>query len=421
MSALSGPGSRRRLGTQSGATRRVARTLDGRGRSLMEFEAAKQKLGEGSAITSADENVAAADYTRRMQAGLMETQRRSLLGGGQNTPRTTGRTPVDAAEGSTLTPQQSRMKFYADQKAARMGTPAAAAPSLGGGERPSLTLGRSSPVQGPPAPTKPRTGLIDGRPASQVLGQDTEPGNMADLQARDADARESAITQAREESAGNAKVTRRDVIDRINKEREAQGMQPFGDDIYKSIAKQDGATTRGVTVPAPPKTPLQQALRDVSARYGQTSTPTYDQIMEGKLNAEFTDGFPAAEDGELPTPEWAKKSTLRTARESTQGIETQVSRNQVASLQPASSSPQPAKPVVGNLNVKFSGERGFANPAVAAELERQKQEKAKRVAEDKKRQGKPSTQAGLLSRFGLRKPGFLRDTIAGNVFDSINK
>ena len=188
----------------------------------MEFEAAKQKLGEGSAITSADENVAAADYTRRMQAGLMETQRRSLLGGGQNTPRTTGRTPVDVAEGSTLTPQQSRMKFYADQKAARMGTPAtqtgstatgstrsaaitpipkgvgigdldpnktyggsptssstsgsttsaAAAPSLGGGERPSLGGGRSSLVQGPPAPTKPRTGLIDGKPASQVLGQD---------------------------------------------------------------------------------------------------------------------------------------------------------------------------------------------------------------------------------------------------------
>ena len=95
----------------------------------------------------------------------------------------------------------------------------------------------------PSLAAQPREGLIDGKPASETLGKlrgvNDAPGNLADLRKIEAGSRPAAIDAARNESAGNASVTRRSVIDRINKERESKGLTPFDDNIYKDIANAD--------------------------------------------------------------------------------------------------------------------------------------------------------------------------------------
>jgi hypothetical protein len=115
--------------------------------------------------------------------------------------------------------------------------------------------------------------MIDGKPAAQVLSGMREdaargttptqgagpqdvvsdyynrnrldaPENVGDIRARDARDRATAINAARSESSGNPSVTRNDVIDRINKQREAAGLTRFGDDIYSDIAKSDSSQAR---------------------------------------------------------------------------------------------------------------------------------------------------------------------------------
>ena len=143
MVSLSGPLSRRRLGTQSGDMRREARKLGGRAGQYLEMEAAKQRASEGSAITSSEETIAERNATMGLERGLMRQKRDSLL------------------------------KPQAADTAAPAATPA-----------PTPTQGTTpSPLRRPAAAL--REGRIDGMPASQALRRlgapAAEPGNMEDV------------------------------------------------------------------------------------------------------------------------------------------------------------------------------------------------------------------------------------------------
>jgi hypothetical protein len=288
---MAGLNDRRRLGTESGRIRREARAVARAGGNPSELlnRAAQVKLGEGSAISSSEENIAFDQEKRRMQSGLLESKRRALL------DPAAARQDFDAdldRSASVKTDPAARQRAYdrgatlgatREQIDQRIGGTApqptgTAPPPIGPTQRPTL--------QGPPVSAKP--GLIDGKPARSVLdsmrGVETEPGNLAGLASRDAQDRAAAITTARTESAGNPSVTRQGVIDRINKERTAKGLQPFGEDIYKDIANQDGRKAKaesdsvmGEAIKA--QTPLQKSLAEARTRFAppaeQSPLPVY--------------------------------------------------------------------------------------------------------------------------------------------------
>lgn len=150
MDTLSGPLSRRRLGTRSGDLRRMARmTDDRRAKSMLEMSAAEAKMQEGSSISSAESNMAEQRLGLRAQRGLMEARRRAQMGG----------------PGEMDAPSE----------------PLIPAPNT----QPTPPLLASQVVQPPQ-----REGRINGLPASQALAgmrgaADAEPGNMADIARRD--------------------------------------------------------------------------------------------------------------------------------------------------------------------------------------------------------------------------------------------
>jgi hypothetical protein len=125
---------RRRLGTESGRLRRLARQTERSGGSRKAVDsilmsAAEAKMGEGSAITSAEGNDARDQYERRLNRGLNTLAMRSLV--------------------------------------SQAGGPAAPAPAT---SQPTPTA--SSPAPGRATSATPATvqreGRIDGRPASEV-------------------------------------------------------------------------------------------------------------------------------------------------------------------------------------------------------------------------------------------------------------
>lgn len=138
----------RRLGSESGRLRRIARQVERGGGNPQELlmAAAKSKLGERG-ITSAESNEAEQRLGERMQRGLLETQRRSLLDGVRpnvdESPLPRSATPPSLIPGS---PQPRTA-----------GEPAVATPSA---------LVGTSPIA---APAPRRGGLIDGKPAGDVL------------------------------------------------------------------------------------------------------------------------------------------------------------------------------------------------------------------------------------------------------------
>lgn len=152
MASLSGPNSRRRLGTQSGALRREARTLarngNERAAGALQLSAAEQKLQEGGAITSSEETIRERSLMQARDRGLMRQQRDSVL------------KPEAGAAAPTLgtTPRTSLSRPSASYDSDNNGIPN----SL---QRPAATL------QGPPAPRRLSGGLIDGKPAASVLSE----------------------------------------------------------------------------------------------------------------------------------------------------------------------------------------------------------------------------------------------------------
>lgn len=80
-------------------------------------------------------------------------------------------------------------------------------------------------------------------------------------------------------------------------------------------------------------------------------------------------------------------------------------------------SPQPYPR--GRLNVRFGDFTG--DPKVKEELLRQKEAKAIRDAKNKAYRESRSKYTPLLTRLGMSKPEFLEGTLAGSLYDSINK
>ena len=121
MAALSGPLSRRKLGTQSGAMTREARKLDnagyGRAASTAMLAATQQKITEGGAITSAESNMSKQRLELEAKSGLMEARRRASLG--TDSATTTPSANASAPSMNAADAQKSRMDFYAK----RNGTP----------------------------------------------------------------------------------------------------------------------------------------------------------------------------------------------------------------------------------------------------------------------------------------------------------
>lgn len=131
--------------------------------------------------------MAAEDAVNTTQRGLLELRRRQMMGQpAAGTPATPAAgTPATPAAAPTLSPTQSRMKFYADQQAKRVAqtsgasaptTPAAPAstttpvattpaPSASPAAKPASTV---PPLLARPRPSAPQ-GMIDGKPAGQVL------------------------------------------------------------------------------------------------------------------------------------------------------------------------------------------------------------------------------------------------------------
>lgn len=160
--ALSGPLSRRSLGTQSGTLRRLARQVERDGGNPQQIltASAAAELAEPR-IGSADSDIREQAYTLRASRGLAEGRRRSLLD------------PVDAPA-APAAPSPAAAPSRTQSTIAPVGS-TGSAPS-----RNSLLQGRA------PA----RQGLIDGKPAGSVLAgmraaapRETEPGNMAEVQA----------------------------------------------------------------------------------------------------------------------------------------------------------------------------------------------------------------------------------------------
>ena len=268
---MAGLNDRRQLGTESGRIRRAARQVEraGGNPSALLNRAADAKLGEGSAISSSEDNAAFEEKKRRMQSGLLESKRRALLNPA-GTPRT-GMTPVERAEGLP----------YDEGTQRSVAQPARTAPSqTGTAPQPSLTAAPPSLMDSAAAADSRSLSRRKEMRAAEDSITGGEPGNLAGLANRDAQDRAAAITAARTESAGNPSVTRQGVIDRINKERTAKGLQPFGEDIYKDIAAQGIAESDKARADARSKAGFEAT--GFGAEFASTRTPLQKALIEAK-------------------------------------------------------------------------------------------------------------------------------------------
>ena len=267
---MAGLNDKRMLGTESGRIRREARRVQragGNPDALLNL-AAKNKLSEGSGISSSEENIAADEAKRRTQTGLNAHRKGSILG---QDSRSSFGADLDRSALAKTDPA-ARQRAY-DRGASlgmsqedidtRLGgaLPPRTVPPVAGTVPPVATNKASSLLARPPSLTEPRPSLIDGRPADEVLketrrrlGEDEPTDPLKD--------RQSAIEAARTESAGNSSVTRGSVIDRINKQRVQEGQTAYGDDIYKDIANAD---SRGAQARRSADTVMGEAIREKQA------------------------------------------------------------------------------------------------------------------------------------------------------------
>ena len=246
----------------------------------LDGQASQMRLNRTSNIAASGENQAERAGYAAGQAGLVESQRRSQLeqqkldreAQAQTTRLTaaqagalesqnrggtgTGVKPSIAPNSSLAsTPRPNAVggainggsPFYnPDSGVSATQSPASARPSLAAQPRDGITPEEKTRIAALRGKTDAAYDAADAsdnarRKAAGLpeLTAELRAGSIADLRKTDAGSRQDAIDAARNESAGNASVTRGSVIDRINKEREAKGLTPFGDDIYKDIAKKD--------------------------------------------------------------------------------------------------------------------------------------------------------------------------------------
>lgn len=284
---LSGELSRRRLGTQSGDMMRQARSLQrqgfGRAAEAVALGSAKVRQGEGG-IQSAESNVAKQGYAMRLQGGLLESQRRATLLQGAQQDRAMRdaqndlpSAPFGSVQNGASGVQGAPTRNGSVQNGASGVQGAAPANNLSGGvQTPGLNANPAKPVGVTPppmtgattqplinrvdgnsrdltgaqawggkgsanvaAPAPPR-GLIDGKPAADVLAQgranarSNAPTNLSGdalgvgslpTGATQTSEQERAglLSRMRAESSGDTSRTRTDVLDSINQERRRAG------------------------------------------------------------------------------------------------------------------------------------------------------------------------------------------------------
>jgi uncharacterized protein YkwD len=401
---MAGLNDRRMLGTESGRIRRAARQVERAGGNPLDLlnRAAQVKLGEGSAISSSEENIAFDQEKRRIQSGLLESKRRALLN------PAAARQAFDAdldRSASVKTDPAARQRAY--ERGATLGaTREQIDQRIGGttpqstGTAPQSTGTATSPIgstprptlQGPPVSAKP--GLIDGKPARSVLdsmrGGETEPGNLTGLANRDAQDRAAAVTAARTESAGETSTTRADVVGRINKERTAKGLQPFGDDIYRDITAQEVAEGERAT-----------KGRDLSRAAGNVAEVALTPLQKSLADAKTRFAPPPAEEPQLPVypvpvPDAPSAPTLTPAR----GL---------------------AGRFGSNGNAKFFGPEGYVDPKHAAKVA--EMDAARKAREEKNRlnMGTLFPRKRPMDNLFGSKASFLEGSLVGKAYDALNK
>lgn len=225
----------------------------------LDAQASQMRLNRTSNIAKNGENQAERVGYAAGQAGLVESQRRS-----QSEQLRLDReaqaqsTRLVAAQAGALEAQNrggtdTKPSVAPNAALASTPRPSATGGATNGGSPfynpDSGVSATQSPASARPSlAAQPREGLIDGKPASETLGTrrgvNDAPGNLADLRKRDEGSRQEAISAALKGAAGDTSATRSSVIDSINKKRKKEGLTPFGDDIYKDIAKADAEPTR---------------------------------------------------------------------------------------------------------------------------------------------------------------------------------
>lgn len=173
---------KRSLGTESGKLRRLARQVerDGGNPTNILNAAAEAKLGEGSAVTKAEDNSAREEYSRRLQRGQNAIATRSLFGQGRaSTPTpTSGATPPlvtrPAAAPSAPAPVS---KIDGVPASEALNRPPQVAPSFGRGVAEKNLAEKG--LDGAVADYQRRRDAV-------VPPPDNSPGNMAEAKERDA-------------------------------------------------------------------------------------------------------------------------------------------------------------------------------------------------------------------------------------------
>lgn len=233
MTPLSGPGSRRQLTSEAGAYAREARRLERQGYrneagKLRALESQSRLLQQKEGIASAESRMAEQEYGQRMQAGMAEIGRRSLLGQGQvgvgqpvtdaRSSGVQGATRVEGAigvQGAGRT-GTTRVAGTMDQEAAAPADTAAPAAGMATAGT-AMTASAVPSLLARPATAKGMGGQQTGLPRTK----------------------ESLLQQAFAEASKEGSGTREQIVNRLNEERYAQGMPKFkvSDEDYANLAK----------------------------------------------------------------------------------------------------------------------------------------------------------------------------------------
>ena len=229
---------RRRLGTDSGDLRRAARRVEREGGNPNDLLMAAEKVRQPG-IRSYEERVAGQAFEERMQRGLMETKRRASLGG--------------AAE--------SRMGGVPSPSGSSAPAPTAA---------PSVAPTGGQPVSPSPAPSVDPNFVGPPKPASLVESQRLAAETALRRSYRE---QEDALTRGNAPFDGtvnsSADITRKqaEIEDRYNKNRNISQREPG------NLAELNARDAKKIQSPPSPNTPLQKAFDEAMARRAAVTEP----------------------------------------------------------------------------------------------------------------------------------------------------